>query len=272
MHFLRVSLVFASAFVLGGCGDIVSAKLCTDTSATGESCEAGTADAGSDTVSIDAAAGEAPDAGNGCVQPPTSNLLIPISCETSAPSQVRNCERLYDGQESTSPPAARGLTGTQCDPAGTSELCTYGSECPEGCIEDLWIRFDFGRSVQANHFRFLADWWNKRPDNWELWVSDDPALQPNAGATPVTAGVGARNPWQCVSGEACTDEVPDVCCPDGRDRPQDTRDVGDNWPKLDQQELSWQSGRYWYFLIKNTRDRSYLHLFEAQLFGGTCSS
>lgn len=198
-----------------------------------------------------------------------SDLLTPKACETSAPGQVGNCDRLYDGQEFASSPKVSGIWSV-CDSAQMSEFCTYSSECSDGCIADLWIRFDLGRSMEVDRVRFLADWWSKRPDNWELWVSNDPALQPHAGATPVTLGVGEKNPWRCVTGEACTDEVPDACCPDGRDKPQDTRNVGDLWPKYDEKEFSRQSGRYWYFLIENTIDESYLYLFEIQLFGGTC--
>jgi hypothetical protein len=39
-------------------------------------------------------------------------------------------------------------------------------------------------------------------------------------ARKVAEGIGREAPWACVNGELCGEEVPDVCCPDGRDRPQ----------------------------------------------------
>ncbi len=269
MQLSRLSVISCIVFALSGCGEIIMAPPCSDTSAASESCDDDskicTGDDCPDAGGID----EAGDAGIGCLLPDVSSLLVPTSCDTSAPSLADSCEQIYDGSEHASPPSITRLIRT-CDSNGTSDFCTYSSECPGGCIGDLWFRFDFGSSMQVNHMRFLAAHWNERPRNWELWASDDPALEPSTGATLVTSGVGEMNPWSCVSGEACTDEVPDACCPDGRDQPQDTRNVGGTWPKYDQQELSWQSGRYWYFLIKDTYARNQLDVFEVQLFGAAC--
>ncbi len=118
----------------------------------------------------------------------------------------------------------------------------------------------------------MADWWAKRPDNWEIWVSDDPAMTPASGAVMVTQGVGEQHPWVCENGESCADEsVPDACCPNGREQPQDIVNVGQYWPRFDDQEFAGQSGRYWYYVVKNTKDVNVCLLFEVELFGSECT-
>lgn len=209
--------------------------------------------------------------GQGACQMCPSERLVPTACELSATEDLGACEQLYDLVEFASPPQRSGLKNTACDDAGGTSFCVYDSECPNGCIQDMWIRFDLGAPRFVHRIRYMADWWAKRPDNWQLWVSDDPAMLPGAGAVLATEGVGMANPWQCVDGESCAEaSVPDACCPDGRNQPQNTADVGEFWPRFDELEFSGQVGRYWYYVIKDTRDRDHLNLFEIELFGSDC--
>ena len=150
---------------------------------------------------------------------------------------------------------------------GTEPLCVPpGGTCtdPAGCVRDAWIGVDLGSARAVSRLRFLSDWWSKRPNNFEVWASDDPADVPDAGAMLIAAGVGAVQPYQCVTGEACTEEVPDACCPDGRDRPQDTRDVGTLYPLWDILDFPEQTHRYWYFLVRDTRDTDQLIMREVE--------
>lgn len=202
----------------------------------------------------------------------SSERIIPVACMSSAPDELTSCERLYDAVEFESPPRRAGIGGGSCDPDGDSTFCVYDSECTEGCIRDAWIRFDFGSRAYIDRIRYMADWWSKRPDDWELWVSDDPDLTPDHGATRVVQGVGMANPWVCEEGESCADaSVPDACCPGGRQQPQSLIDVGPNWPRFDELEFDGESGRYWYYVIRNTRDPNNCLFFELELFEKDCT-
>lgn len=209
--------------------------------------------------------------GSGACQMCSSERLWPIACTTSAPGEVGGCEELYDAVEFASSPELTGLDSVLCHEAGGSSFCVYDNDCVSGCIRDLWIRFDLGTSRPVHRIRYIANWWAKRPDKWELWVTDDPAMTPDDGAALAIAGVGEPNPWACADGESCADtSVPDACCPDGRDQPQNLVNVGQYWPRFDELEFPELSGRYWYYLVKDTRDTNHLLLNEIELFGTNC--
>ncbi len=235
---------------------------CVDTSTDSAHCGACGASCG---------AGERCDGAGACTVC-SSDRLIPDACTTSAPDEVLNCEKLYDAQEFAATPSTSGIDGLLCEPGGESSFCTYDQGCDNGCIRDVWIRFDLGVPRYVDRIRYMADWWAKRPDEWELWVSDDPMLTPDQGATRVTDGFGHSNPWVCTHGGSCdAPSVPDVCCPHGSNQPQDTSEVGDTWPRFDEQDFPGESGRYWYYVIRNTRFPQQALMFELELFGSECT-
>ena len=217
-----------------------------------------------------------PVSGEMCVEPGDcaicpSERLVPTACTSSAPGEVTGCERLYDSKEFADPPQNQSVSGLNCNDGGGSSFCVYDGDCGNGCIRDVWIQFDLGAPRSVHRIRYMADWWAKRPDHWELWVSDDAAATPDNGATMVTSGIGEANPWRCVVGESCVDDsIPDACCPDGRDQLQDTTDVGEFWPRFDELAFPGQTGRYWYYVIRDTRDKEQCLLFELELIGDEC--
>lgn len=216
-------------------------------------------------------AGERCDGANGCATCPSERVL-PAACTTSSPGELSDCDKLYDALEFGASPQRDGMDSFDCDDNGESSFCDYGRGCDNGCIRDFWIQFDLGAPRHVHRLRYMADWWNKRPDDWELWVSDDPTVTPESGATMVTSGVGHAADWKCVQGAPCDDlSIPDECCPDGREQPQDLRDVDEYWPRFDELEFTGQSGRYWYYVIRNTMDNNSCRLFEMELFGSDCT-
>ncbi|MEM1417286.1 MAG: hypothetical protein AAGH15_20480 [Myxococcota bacterium] len=216
-------------------------------------------------VSVDG--GEADAAATSCVSHPIAD------CSTSNPD-IGSCGALFDGAELA--PRCPELTRVSLDCRRFEDdpsYCYGGPTCADenGCFEESWIGFDLGRSQTVTQLRFIAGWWRDRPRDFELWVADDPAARPGDGATRVVAGRAEENPWECVEGEPCTDEVPDGCCPDGRDQPQvvdqtaltPSCELG-NHPKFDIVDVPETEGRYWFFVIKSGYydDRVWLHELE----------
>ncbi len=211
-----------------------------------------------------------PDAAPGC----TTHTID--ACSTSHPD-IMSCERLYDGLELV--PACPTLSRVSLDcRAGTASYCDTSTSCPDGdgCVENVWIRFDLGAAVPVSQVRFMAGWWADRPDLFEIWYSDSPSDVPDSGATLAYGGSSAHHPWACAMGEPCTAEVPDGCCPDGRDMPQVTEqssytpscDLGDHFPKLDIADFPTAVGRYWYMMVRNGAYADRIWLYEFQLRDG----
>ena len=204
------------------------------------------------------AVGEACAAGR-CSQLCSPSAVAIVACESSSP-EVKDCIRTNHG----------GGIYAECALDKSSKFCSYAGNCTEGCISRLWLRYDMGTSQNVRFLRYQADWWGKRPDHWELWASDDPKLVPKGGAVLVAAGVGAKAPWVCKTGDPCTPEVPDACCPDGRQKPQDTRMVGEAHAKYDDAWFHPTRARYWYFVIVDTDDDVRLILTDIQFYSDLC--
>ncbi|MCU0660841.1 MAG: hypothetical protein MUC50_00775 [Myxococcota bacterium] len=177
--------------------------------------------------------------GAGCAQACESIELDILSCANSR----FNCSAWVDGKNATS----------------AGEVCL---ESEPNCSA-VDYNFDLGQRFYVQRFRFLSDWWSKRPDTWDLLASDD-----NVHFSLVMSGKSNRNPWRCVAGEACSPSVPQECCPGGVT--QDTSTVGTTYPKWDDFSFAGVVARYWRFRLRATIDSLYLLMREVELFGNAC--
>lgn len=142
---------------------------------------------------------------------------------------------------------------------GTEEECQDGEE---GCfLRDYDL--DLGGRFFVNRFRFLSDWWTKRPGTWDLLASDD-----GVSFSLVMSARSNHAPWRCVDGEPCTSAVPDLCCPGGEQ--QDTSSLLDDYPKWDDFRFTGVVARYWRFRIKTGDDPLLLRMQEMELYGHEC--
>lgn len=73
----------------------------------------------------------------------------------------------------------------------------------------------FHEETTFSSARWMSDWHSKRIKDYRVYVGQ--AAGPDI---LVAEGTAPMNPYQCVVGEACTEEVPDDCCVNGRDQPQ----------------------------------------------------
>lgn len=193
-------------------------------------------------------------------EPVPSERLRPVTCTSTHPDLPDACERTVDEPESS--------LGMTLDCNASPEACDFetGTCTPQrGCIKDFTLMYALAQERTADHFRFHSDWWSKRPREWELWASSDESITPDSGATLVLSGTGRRNPWVCVAGESCaSSDVPDVCCPDGRDAPQNP--PNETTPKYDESPFVPTTARVWWFRVVNTYDTDTLMMFEVELF------
>ncbi len=139
------------------------------------------------------------------------------------------------------------------------------NKCPSnksGCFATDFD-LDLGTRQYVHRLRFLSDWWNKRPGDWDLWASDD-----NVHFSLVMTARSNKAPWECLQDVPCTAEVPTECCPGGVI--QDTATVGRNYPKWDDFTFSGVTARYWRFHIKTTDDADNLIMRELELYGHDC--
>jgi len=138
------------------------------------------------------------------------------------------------------------------------------NQCPSasGCFATD-VDFDLGFRRFVHRIRFLSDWWSKRPGTWELLASDN-----NVDFSLVMSARSNNAPWQCVTDEPCTTEVPTECCPGGVK--QDTSGVGTMYPKWDDFTFSGVTARYWRFRIQTTDDLDHLIMRELELYGHDC--
>ena len=167
------------------------------------------------------------------------------------------CDALTDGDVSTN-----GFLDCETDPGVDG--------CSGTVVENADVLFDFGAPVSMAGVRFLSDWHIKRPDVYEVWVSDDASDLPGAGATLVATGQGKENPWQCVAYEECDYWTPDACCPNGRDKAQDTTAVGEHHPKHDILAFAPTMGQYWHFRVVNSKDAPRLSLVDLEFLESSC--
>ncbi len=197
--------------------------------------------------------------------------LYAWSCSSNASLvEATFCSRWTDGNEEfwRELCCAQGnAEETSCIPDGTA-----GCTAAEGCVRDLWIGVDLSVTHLVSRLRFRSDWWGKAPEDYEVWVSDSATGLPEAGATFVATGQGTPRIWRCVNGESCAPEtVPDACCPNGRDQPQDTTDVGTMYSKYDFLDLPPTAGRYWYLLIRASQYQQCVGFSDIAFIGHTCT-
>ena len=127
------------------------------------------------------------------------------------------------------------------------------------------MRFALDQEDVVDLFRFRSDWWSKRPDNWEMWVSSSEQVGPGNGATFVASGTARAHPWECVAGESCAStDVPDECCPAGRQAVQ--MPPQQNIAKWDDHPLPATLGRVWWFRVRDTHDGHHLHLDDVEFY------
>lgn len=186
----------------------------------------------------------------------TFERVWPSSCGASVAGT--DCKRALDAN-------AQSRFSVACD--RHPEACDFQSAgCTElGCIRDVTLRLSLPQARRLDRLRFRSDWWEKRPSNYELWVSSADTMGPDSGATLVSAALAERRPWVCQAGESCTpDYVPDHCCPAGRDAPQDPPTEFESlWDDL---QVPGVEGRVWWLRVRDTTDTEHLSIFEIELY------
>lgn len=216
----------------------------TDTGTLSDPADTGTQDdktdtqTQADTVDTDAdcpAGYQGVDCAEAC---PSSKLAI----ETCV-NPMLDCSTMIDGDHTTA----------------TSRQCFLGREV---CFP---LDFDFVLSDRyyVDRMRFMSDWHNKRPQNWDLLASDD-----GVHYTRVISAQSNASPWQCIHGAPCTEAVPTECCPGGVE--QDISAVGPNQPKWDDFRFTGAVARYWRFRIHSLYEPGYLELYDLELYGNRC--
>lgn len=236
----------------------------------GAGTDGGAADSGPASGDAGTDAGPPGDAGPACRQHTIG------ACESSH-GDIPSCELLFDGMETAPRCPTRDRLTLDCGGIPKS-YCDYGPSCTDiaGCIRNVWFRFDLGAPATVSQVRFLAGWWADRPADYEIWYTDSPTARPGFGADRAFMGNAATNPWRCVEGEPCTDEVPDGCCPDGRDQPQVTDqtgytpscDLGEFFPKFNVASFPPATARYWYFVVRDGVYDDRVFLYEVELRDG----
>jgi hypothetical protein len=183
-------------------------------------------------------------------------------CET-APLQVTSC--LADGQDCLG--WFPGLASTPFNGGGCDELpCFFDDEeCADGWV-NFTIVLDMGADVAVQQIDWHADWWSQRPESVSVFAGPSDNI---GDATEVGSLSGIMHPWQCVTGEACNDSVPDDCCPNGRDAPQRIEE-GALLSKWDSAELDAEGGRYFFFRVDRTFQRNAVIMQGMRAFGTEC--
>ncbi len=154
----------------------------------------------------------------------------------------------------------------------SDEFCVEVRACPteDPCIRDFDLHVSLLTETAVSRVWVLSDWWTKRPDVVEIWVSSDPSMGPDNGATLAGTVSAQRSPWQCVDGEPCTDDVPDTCCPNGRDEDQDLSDLDGPFAKWDILEVTPTVGDEVWVRVVNTQQPAELVLHEVFVEGSEC--
>ncbi|MCB9787637.1 MAG: hypothetical protein H6744_13225 [Deltaproteobacteria bacterium] len=203
--------------------------------------------------------------GDACDLVCTTAEIAPVGC--AAQSSQSACADSYDD---TTDDSYYGLNCTDVPDACVANGVD-GCNNAGGCIRQGWILWDLGLDVQLSQIQYLSDWWMKRPEDVEIWVSDSRDDVPDGGATLVQTFTGNEAPWQCVAGEPCVEGVvPAECCPNGfgGGAVQDTAAVGTLYPKWDVINLeSTASGRYWFLVIRSAYDPEQAQLRDIEFYG-----
>ena len=154
-----------------------------------------------------------------CDCPPgTDGSRCEVAC-ASEPIVPTYCGVLVDGEPSCLGWFVDGeATWSGGDCTREPEICTTeGEGCENGCVS-FYIAVDLGEEMAVDRVDWRADWWSKRPEDVRVRVGD--VVDEGIAFRAVAELRGNVAPWQCVTGAACTEEVPDECCPDGRGAPQ----------------------------------------------------
>lgn len=144
------------------------------------------------------------------------------------------------------------------------------SACDGGVLQPVDFAVALAETADIGSFTFRSDWHTKRVKNWELYASDSASSGPGAGATLVSSGTANPNPWKCEVGEACTAEVPDDCCLNGRDQPQ-SFDADAIISKFDVNYFATTSAQYWWFRVLDTYQGDHLLLTGVELGAVACT-
>lgn len=226
----------------------------------GVDCGTGTCIDGVDSFSCDCLTDTS---GRNCEFDCASGALTPTACATNAAAGNGDCTLTYDGNAGSD----YDLWCGDDDDKATLSCIPYGANCDwsEGCIRNHWIRYDMGEIVSISEFRFRMGWWTKRPDNFEIWVSDSTSDLPDAGATLVLEAAAEEPGYVCEIGEVCVlGTTPAACCTDGYESPQVEAGLLSLWehyyPAIGQ-------GCYWYFRTLKTVQEPGLAFQEIEFTG-----
>ncbi len=182
-------------------------------------------------------------------------LDLPDRCVAADFPDHRPCEGFIDGD-------IDGY-GVQCLEGENNAFCT------DGVIDNMDLMFAYDTPTTLSGVRMLGDWHAKRPNVWQVWRSDDEAVGPDNGAEFVSSGTANRSEWQCVTGEPCDDDVPSLCCLDGRDAPQ-RFPSGLHVAKYDNLRFSPRTSSVWWIRIVDTQQPSNLYVRSFEFEASAC--
>ncbi len=185
--------------------------------------------------------------------------VAPESCVAANAEESDNCTRTLDGAPTG------GALAFVCEAGENS------AGCVDGAIQNADIGYAFDSAVTLSSVRLLSDWWSKRPTTWEVWTSDSLDVTPDSGATLVASAAARVAPWQCVTGEACDDNTPDHCCPDGRDQAQRI-DEGALLAKYDQVSFAATEASVWWVRATSSASGSSLLFMETEFRSPQCDT
>lgn len=205
-----------------------------------------------------------------CLPPCGESFEVPEACMSSGDFADTPCDRMTDRKDLASPPEVSSVE-LDCTKSPFPDYCVpqgdSGCGNVDGCVHEVWIRFDFGARRQLSGARLLSDWWNKRPTEWEVWSTDAPDGRPDAGANLVFRALGQPAPWQCVDNDPCGPEVPELCCPNGA---TEQMNVPPAFAKFDVGSWSPSAARYWFLRVPSSQEGTQLVLHEIEWQSPRC--
>jgi hypothetical protein len=156
-----------------------------------------------------------------------------------------------------------------CSQTGVG-YCDYDGECAVGCFDAMNLVAIFDEPYAMTELWFYTDWWAKRPVTWRVFAADDFDAIRAGNEREVASGDANAAPWQCTTGDPCEDDVPDICCPDGRDQPQ--REVTETpTARWDVYPLEPAVGGAWVLRIEGSQDGTTINFEELAFYGNQCS-
>ena len=168
------------------------------------------------------------------------------------------CPILVDGDTDSS-------FGLECATTPGAPGCTQGGRVSQA---DLILRLPEPTVVRG--LRLLADWFSKRPVDYEVWAGTSSAAPGEPGTTRVARAVARPPPWLCVDGFECDYYTPTACCRNGRDHPINIQSARSDHPKWDVVAFDGVVAEYWTLRVLNTDDPTFLLLFEVELLSEIC--